>query len=235
VDVWGDHNREGLVSVLAQPDFDAGVLRVHQALAAKVFGAYGVSHVLSPFAQEGTAFALVSHGRNGYVYRVDGAARVRFVRAARHVKTDREAVTRLLDAGFDPDREILLHEAPDSVHPSVDEIDDAPSKAAANRPTVTREDSRHVAIEAEAPADGFLLVADTFYPGWTAQVDGIPVPVYRANLSVRGIQLPKGRHEVRFTYDAPGFARGLTITLLAISTLLIWVVGAVYVDRRMRR
>ena len=70
---------------------------------------------------------------------------------------------------------------------------------------MTREDSRQLVIEAEAPEDGFLLLADTFYPGWTAQVDGRPTPIYRANLSVRGIQLPKGRHEVRFTYDAPGF------------------------------
>jgi hypothetical protein len=232
VDVWGDHNREGFVSVLAQPDFEAGVLRVNTALAAKLFGAYGVSHVLSPFPQQGAAFALVSHGKNAYVYRVDGAARVRFVRAARHVKTDQEAVTRLLDAGFDPDREILLHEAPDSAGPGVEDAKDVSTHTAASRPVVTHEDTRQLVIEAEAPEDGFLLLADTFYPGWTARVDGTPTPVYRANLSVRGIQLPKGRHEVRFGYDPPGFARGMQITLLAVSTLLIWVGGAAYLDRR---
>jgi uncharacterized membrane protein YfhO len=159
---------------------------------------------------------------------------VRFVRAARRVKTDQEAVTRVFDTGFDPDREILLHDAPDSVHPSVDEVNEA-SNAAASRPVVTHEDSRQLVIEAEAPEDGFLLLADTFYPGWTARVDGHPTPMYRANLSVRGIQLPKGRHEVRFTFDAPGFMRGLQITLLAVSTLMLWVGGAAYADRRARR
>jgi hypothetical protein len=159
------------------------------------------------------------------------------------VKTNDEAAMRLVDASFDPDREILLHDTADSVHPSVDEVPDAPSKTAAGgsttltagRAVVTREDSRHVVIEAEAPEDGFLLLADTFYPGWRAQVDGIPTPIYRANISVRGIQLPKGRHEVRFTYDAPGFWRGLQITLLAVSILLLAAGGAVYVDRRARR
>jgi uncharacterized membrane protein YfhO len=91
---------------------------------------------------------------------------------------------------------------------------------------VTHEDSRQLVIEAEAPADGFLLLADTFYPGWTAQVDGTPTPIYRANHSVRGIQLPKGRHEVRFSFDAPGFARGLQITLLSVSILVLWAGGA---------
>jgi hypothetical protein len=231
VDVWGDQNREGLVAQMARLDFEARVLRVHPALA-RLLRTYGVSHVLSPFPQQETAFALVSHDRNAYVYRVDGAARVRFVRAARHVKTDQEAVTRLLDAGFDPDREILLHEAPDSARPGVEDAMDVSTHTAASRPVVTHEDSRQLVIEAEAPEDGFLLLADTFYPGWTAHVDGTPTPVYRANLSVRGIQLPKGRHEVRFTYEAPGFARGLEISLLAVSTLLAWVGGAAYMARR---
>ena len=100
---------------------------------------------------------------------------------------------------------------------------------------MTHEDSRHLVIEAEAPEDGFLLVADTFYPGWTAHVDGQPTPIYRANISVRGIRLPKGRHEVRLTYDLPGFARGLRITLLSVSTLLVWLGVAAYLDRRARR
>jgi hypothetical protein len=196
--------------------------------------------VLSPFPEQEAAFALVSHGQNTYVYRVDGSARVRFVRAARHVKTNDEAVKRLLDASFDPDREILLHEAPDSVHPSVDDVDDlashvAPSYVALARQVVTHEDSRQLVIEAEAPEDGFLLLADTYYPGSTAQVDGNPTPIYRANLSVRGIGLPKGRHEVRFTFDAPGFSRGLQITLVAVSMLLLWVGVAIFVDRRVRR
>jgi hypothetical protein len=244
VDVWGDHNREAFVSRMSALDFDARTLRIHPALP-RVLSTYGVSHVISPFPEQEAAFALVSHDRNAYVYRVDGSARVRFVRAARHVTTNDEAVKRLLDASFDPDREILLHEAPDSVHPSVDGVDDlashvapshvAPSDAALARQVVTHEDSRQLVIEAEAPEDGFLLLADTFYPGWTAQVDGNPTPIYRANLSVRGIQLARGRHEVRFTFDAPGFSRGLQITLLSVSILLLWAGGAAYVDRHVRR
>jgi hypothetical protein len=236
-DIWGDHNREAsLVALLAVLDFDAQTLRVHPALA-KILKTYGVTHVLSPFPQQGDALTLVSHAGNAYVYRVDGAARVRFVRAARSVTTDQETAKRLLDLSFDPDREILLYEAPESVHPTVDEITDAPQDAAGSatpggRAAVTREHAREIVIEAEAPANGFLLLADTFYPGWTAQVDGTPTPIYRANHSVRGIQLPKGRHEVRFTYDAPGFVRGLQITLVALSLLLIWAGCAAYIDRR---
>ena len=114
--------KRALVPLLAYVDFEAQTLRVHPALT-KFLSMYGVSHVLSPFPQEEATFALVSHDAAAYVYRVDGAARVRFVRAARHVITDQQTARRLLDSSFDPDREILLSDAPDSVHPTVDEVE----------------------------------------------------------------------------------------------------------------
>jgi hypothetical protein len=235
VDVWGDHNRPGLlVRQLTSLDFDEQVLRVRPELA-NVLRTYGVSHLLSRFPQQGGPFSLTGRDRNAYVYRVDGAARVRFVRTARYVKTEQEAAARLLDSDFNPDREILLDEGTDSPRPGSPGGGEKASAAIPGRAVVTGEDSREVVIDATAPEAGFLLLADTFYPGWTAQVDGAPTPVYRANLSVRGIQLPKGRHEVRFTYDAPGFARGLQITLMALSLLGMWLAGAAYMARRAER
>jgi hypothetical protein len=233
VDVWGDHSREAaLITLLGEYNFDAPALRVHPALP-NILKTYGVSHLLSPYPQQGTAFELVSYDGHAYVYRVAGSARVRVVRAARHVTTDQQTARRLLDFSFNPDREILLDDAPDSIHPTVDEIDAAGGETyPAGRAAITSESSRQIVIDAEAPADGFLLLADTFYPGWTATVDGAPTPIYRANHSVRGIQLPRGRHEVRFTYEAPGYIRGLAITLLSVSMLLVWAGGAAYAGRR---
>ena len=231
IDVWGDHNREqSLVSLLAFVDFKAGVLRVHPSLP-KVLRAYGVSHVLSPYPQQGTELGFVSHDGNAYTYRVEGSTRVRFVPTARAVTTDREASARFLANGFDPAREVLLHHAPDALVGASAASDALPG----GRAVITREDTRSLVINAEAPQDGFLLLADTFYPGWTAEVDGVETTIYRANLAVRGIALPKGRHEVRFVYSAPGFFRGLQVSLLAISALLLWVCAAAYADRRSAR
>jgi hypothetical protein len=234
VNLWGDHNREeSLVSLLTHYDYERRTLRIHPRLP-NILRTYGVTHLLSPFPQQEPALTLVSRDGMAYVYRVDGEARVRFVRAARHVAADGDAARRLLATDFDPDREILLHDAPDSIDPSAGEREGS-SSTGPGRAVVTREDNRHIIIDAEAPEDGFLLLADTFYPGWTAQIDGNPTPVYRANISVRGIRLPKGRHEVRFTYDAPGFVRGLWITLLAVAALMMWAGAAAYMDCRVRR
>lgn len=224
IDVWGDHNREAsLMALLASLDFEAGILRVHAALP-KILKTFGVTHLLSPLPQQGSALTLSSRTASGFVYRVDGSARVRFVRGARHVTSDQETARRLLDFSFDPDREILLADAPETIHPTVDEI--VTDGATAGTAAIASEDARTIVIDATAPEDGFLLLADTFYPGWIASVDGTPTAVYRANHSVRGIQLPKGRHRVRFNYDAPGFATGLGISAAAVSILVVWAAAA---------
>ena len=158
---------------------------------------------------------------------------MRFVRAAHLVASDRDAVSRLLSEGFDPDAEVLLHDAPAPLHPTMGEARSVPSNPP-GRALVTHEDERHIGIEADAPGDGFLLLADTFYPGWSARVDGTPTPIYRANLSVRAIALPKGHHQILFTYDAPGFYRGMWITLLALGVLLVWTGAAAYAGRGVR-
>jgi Bacterial membrane protein YfhO len=242
VDVWGDHNRDGLlVTRLSRINFAAGTLRVHPALP-KILRAYGVSHVISAFPQElitafpqqGPPLALAGREGNAYIYRVEGAARARFVRTARRVDTDEEAGKILLDVRFNPDEGILLHDAPDTVRPLAGALGAGAASPAPARAVVTREDSRELVIDADAPEDGFLLLADTYYPGWRVQVDGTPTPLYRANISVRGIPIAKGRHEVRFTYDAPGFVRGLQVTLLAIAALLVWAAVAAYLGSRVR-
>lgn len=229
IDVWSDHNREeSLVQYLSLLDFGTGTLRIHPALP-KLLAMYGVTHVLSPYPQDQQVLSFVARSENAFIYRVNGTARARFVAAARRVTDDREALGRLMASDFDPDREILLHDAPEAeVRPVVGESGDP---AVGGKAVVTSEGSRELVIDAEAPADGFLLVADTYYPGWTARVDGTPTPLYRADLSLRAIHLTKGRHDVRFTYDPPGFRRGAWITAMAIAALLLWIGGAAYADR----
>src|SRR5262249_61048348 len=160
--------------------------------------AYGVEHMVGRFPLIARVPPFAGRAGQAYVYRVEGTARVGFVPRARVVTDDKQAVAVLLAADFDPDREIVLHDAPvDLGGPRAVVAPDA------GRAEITGEHQRGLSVRVTAPADGFLLVADTWYPGWTASVDGRAAPLYRANIAVRGVPVPSGTHDVPFTYHPP--------------------------------
>jgi len=88
-----------------------------------------------------------------------------------------------------------------------------------------RDEPLEVALEATLVADGYIILADTAFPGWTATVDGSPARIRRADSLFRAVRLPPGRHEVVFRYTAASFHRGLWLCaaglLVGIAVLVI--------------
>jgi hypothetical protein len=221
VEVWGHHYEDTSLLRMATLNYDEKILNMG-AQYVNLLGMYGITHVLSLYPGRDPRLTLMAREPDVLVYRLQGAARARIVRAARRMPDDARAADRLRQPDFDPDKEILLLDAPDSVHPTVEEAGGGPPADGPGRATITHEDARHLVVDAVAPQDAFLLLADMYYPGWRAEVDGVATPIHRANISLRGIALPKGQHTVRFTYEAPSFFRGLWITLTTLSVLLVW-------------
>ena len=83
----------------------------------------------------------------------------------------------------------------------------------------------------DAPAGGFLRVSAAWDRGWSATVDGRPVPVLRADAIFRGVALHPGRHRVEFSYANPEERRGRAVA----GAGLVVLVACVVVDRVWRR
>jgi hypothetical protein len=54
--------------------------------------------------------------------------------------------------------------------------------------------------EVELDARGVLVIADTWYPGWEATVDGVQAEVLRVDHDFRGLVLEPGVHQVELRY-----------------------------------
>jgi hypothetical protein len=191
----------------------------------RVLETYGVTHVLSPI--ELTAARFSQAWESVFVYPLNGR-RTRIVRSAQRVSSNLEAARLLTTKGFDPDETVFLHDAQGS------EASPAGSTAAPGEARIVAETSRSLKLQVAAPAGGFLLVADTYYPGWQAAIDGRPASIIRANISSRAVALPAGNHTVEFTYQAAHFFRGLKVTGLALVMLLLWIGTASLFLRRTR-
>ena len=77
-----------------------------------------------------------------------------------------------------------------------------------------------VNIEVEMSAQGLLVTAEQFYPGWRATVDGEAVPIIRANYDFRAVVVPAGHHVVEFTFFPASFAMGLVLAGLATVVMM---------------
>jgi uncharacterized membrane protein YfhO len=72
---------------------------------------------------------------------------------------------------------------------------------------------------------GFLLLLDTYFPGWTATVNGEKTPILRADYNFRAVQLPAGKSVVRFVYQPASFRWGIGLFLAGLAILAAMFFG----------
>jgi uncharacterized membrane protein YfhO len=95
-----------------------------------------------------------------------------------------------------------------------------------------RVDSAALAATVVAPRDGLAVILDPFYPGWTATLDGKPVPILRADYAFQAVAVPAGRHELRLAYRNRWVTAGAAVSL---GTLVLLAGALAMRSRRMRR
>jgi hypothetical protein len=119
-------------------------------------------------------------------------------------RVESDPLASALDPTFDPRREAILDEtiSPDNL------IRDT---RYAIRDTLLslRDTPNTVTIRAASDVDGYLVLADTWYPGWQATIDGQVAPIWRANVAFRAVVFPAGEHTVEFRYQPDSFGWGL--------------------------
>lgn len=69
--------------------------------------------------------------------------------------------------------------------------------------------------------DGYLVLSQTYYPGWTATVDGRPAPTVRADFAFTAVPVPAGEHIVDLRYRPRLLFAGAGISVVALVALLL--------------
>jgi hypothetical protein len=68
---------------------------------------------------------------------------------------------------------------------------------------------------------GGLVLADNWYPGWRATIDGTPTKILVADHALRCIVLPAGRHTVVFEFHPSSFAIGAAVSLATLAAAVV--------------
>jgi hypothetical protein len=75
-----------------------------------------------------------------------------------------------------------------------------------------------VELAVEAPEGGWLVLADTWFPGWIAELDGQATDIYPGNGVMRSVWVPAGQHTVAFHYRPITVPIGFALTALGLAT-----------------
>ena len=171
----------------------------------------GVTHIVSD--QQWSGGQIIEDWRlgNAQLYRLpDALGRAWVVPVARQVPPD-EILATLSDPAFDPAAEVLLESPTSSTQHSTSTI----------QYHVTLQDTpNRVTIHAIVDRPGYLVLADAWYPGWQATVDGVPAEILRANYAFRSIWLEAGDHRVEMAYYPTLIFVGGVISLAVLMLLV---------------
>ncbi len=147
------------------------------------------------------------------VYRLDDVLeRAYFVSGARPAGAAPDALRNFVDRSF-PIRNTVILEPPGAAQ--------TVGEDGAGKAKVIEYRNQYVSCRTESRVPGYVVLLDSFYPGWTASVDGRRVPVSRANYAFRAVEVPAGVHLVEFAYRPASFFAGLGITLLSLVTSVL--------------
>ena len=84
-------------------------------------------------------------------------------------------------------------------------------------------DADRITLNTIAADPGYIVIADVWYPGWRAYVDGKSVPILRANYLFKAVPVSKGEHEVNVVYQPKLIYLGAGLSGLTLATLIILV------------
>ena len=201
-----------------------------QQVRQGVFDRMGVSSLVSDRIEPDPPWPVQSQGQDsarGYVIQQNPTALPRaYVVPRAEVITNEPAMILSRFRSSDPRSAVLMSHDPLAGLPADRRQRFTPVSWLSHDP-----DQPMLQVFTEAP--GLMVMADTWHPGWSALVDGRPVPIYRGNHAQRVIPLEQsGRHTIILRFSPPGLILGGLIT--AISGLLWAMVGALVLVKNLR-
>jgi hypothetical protein len=78
-----------------------------------------------------------------------------------------------------------------------------------------------IELHVRSSTPSLLVVAEAWYPGWRATVNGVPTGVLPANVWMRAVRVPAGESRVNLYYVEPSLLRGAVISLCALLVLVV--------------
>lgn len=183
----------------------------------RLIGMYNGGNILTQSQIDSPSLDLIlkENGVNLYRNR-DALPRALIVGTAKAVDGLPALLQAIQSPGFDPGSMVLVEDKSLERSGSLDPNSNV---------RIQTDKPEDIVIQTINAKDSFLVLNDSFYPGWRASVDSEPAAIHRANGLVRAVAVPAGSHTVEFVYDPMSVKIGALVsvmTLLVVGGILIF-------------
>jgi len=96
---------------------------------------------------------------------------------------------------------------------------------------VDRDDTR-ISIETRTDSPCWVVIRESYMPGWEARVDESPVAIVPADYLFMAVPVPAGEHTIELEYATPGLKTGALISGIGWSAMLLVIILGVVVALR---
>ncbi len=145
------------------------------------------------------------------IYRNENVLPRAFMVPQARVISDRAALLNAMKT-FDPTREVLLEQPP---------ANNATSSCDYKPVSIAKYSGNEVIVKSNQACAGWLVLADSYFPGWLAFIDEQDTPLYKADYNFRAVFVPSGEHTIRFKYSPVSFRVGAIGSFLGAMMLLL--------------
>jgi len=94
-----------------------------------------------------------------------------------------------------------------------------------DRVEIVRYEPETVVIHTELASPGWVLLTDTDYPGWAAEIDGTPAPIIPADIQFRAVAVPAGSHTLTFRFQPRSVRWGVWLSALGLLAMAALFMG----------
>ena len=205
-------------------DGERSVVRLakFQPEAQRVLDTLGVDLIFHPLGDTNQSWAFPVWSRDGYqeIYKDEKFAlyknstalpRVTFFNQVEVVKDAKEILSKFYSNNFDYRNTLLLEESPNITL----------NRNAKGEARIISYTPNKISIRAQVDGNSLLFLADNYYPGWKAYMDGVESKIFRANYTFRAIVVPEGEHDIVFAYYPESFRLGILGAIIGLIGLVV--------------
>jgi hypothetical protein len=189
------------------------------------WGAIGLSMETAPDQSEKNqaSYERVYRDRDVMIYQnKDVLPRAFVVYNIVNVSTLSESLAQLASSNIDPTQTAVVENLPVELANLINRNGSHIRMEAGSARLIS---SGELTVEVNAKAPGLLIVADQYYPGWNAYVDGKRTPIYAVDGIFRGVFLEAGDHQIEFKYRPSSFILGGIVSTISLILAMFFLIS----------